>query len=44
MFFFGHLHTDAQVQDEQLEFIYNDSMQAQEVAWKIYRKQWMIES
>ena len=35
---------DTQVYDNQQEFIYNSSVQTQDVGWKTCCKQWMIET
>ena len=38
MYSYGPLHTDEQVFSNQLELIYNISVQIQDVAWKSYQK------
>ena len=40
----GPLHMDEQKQDDQLEPIYNSSVPIQDIALKIYRDQWTIET
>ena len=40
----GPLHTEEQVLDDQLEFIYYSSIQTQNVVCKTYREQWTIKT
>ena len=44
MFSHEPLYMDAQLLDDQLEIIYKRSVGTQDVAWKTFRKRWMIET
>ena len=44
MFSYKPRHTDDQVLEDQLEIIYNRSVQTQNVAWKTCRERWTIET
>ena len=44
MFSYGPLHTDIQVLDNQFELVYNSSVRAQDVVWKIYQRLCTIET
>ena len=43
MYSCGPVHTDEQRLDDQLEPIYGSSVPIEDLAWKTFREQWMIE-